>query len=76
MKQIVLEVGDVAWIYMSGHKGDLTKGFIVHKFCLNRNSGEKYVIEIDTPVDPVYEVRDGFTVSDTKKGPIGMYRKS
>ncbi len=76
MKRIVLEVGDKAWIYVRGHKGNLTKGRVVHKFCLNRSSEEMYVIEIDTPMDPIYEVRDGLTISDTKKGPIGMHRIS
>jgi hypothetical protein len=33
-----------------------------------------YVVELQTGIDPILEVRDGFTLSDGR-GPIGMWRR-
>lgn len=72
MERVHLETGDWAWIYAPGHKGDRTRHKVVHTFDLN---GERmYVIEVDTHIDPIYEVRSGMQVSDAKKKPIGLFR--
>lgn len=73
MLRVHLEVGDWAWIFGPGHKGKTSRHRVVHVFDLN--GGRMYVIEIDTPMDPIYVVHDEFTVSDHKKKPIGMYRR-
>lgn len=49
--------GDEAWIWLSGHNGELTKGTVVHRFRLPHIFGELFVIEIDTHIDPFWEVR-------------------
>lgn len=65
------EVGDNAWIYLSTHKGELTKSEVVHKFTLY--GGKKfYVCEIPTPVDPLLEVRDWFSMAETEHSGIGF----
>lgn len=74
MKWVELKVGDDAYIYPAEKNGKLSKGKVVHTFKLDWDQ-EHYVIELPTHVEHVYEVRNGFTVSDSQERPIGMYRR-
>ena len=51
------EIGSDAWIYLPYHKGELTKGKVIAALDLPGYSFRHYVVEIDTPVDPVLEIR-------------------
>lgn len=68
------KVGDTAYCY-SGfkHEGKLSEGKIVAVLNLERYGFPHYVIEIETHIDPILEVRDALTMSDKKEGPIGFY---
>jgi len=51
------EIGEEAWIYLHGHQGEMTKGKVVAILDLPGWGHPNYVIEIDTPMDPLLEVR-------------------
>jgi hypothetical protein len=51
------KVGDEAWIWLAHHKGELTQGTVIAELDLPGYSFRHYVIEIDTHVDPVLEIR-------------------
>jgi hypothetical protein len=76
MQEVDLMVGDPCWCYLGNHKGELTKGTVVHILNLEGWSHKHYVIEIPTSVEPLLEVRDGLSVSDSAKGPIGFLRRA
>lgn len=71
-RQVQLNVGDTAYYFASGHKGELSKGTVVHVFELYRRA--HYVIEIPTHIDPVLEIRCSLSVSDAPDKPIGLWR--
>lgn len=50
-------LGDDAWIYLSNHQGELTKGKVIAELDLPGYGFKNYVIEIDTSVDPLLEIR-------------------
>lgn len=74
MEYVKLKEGDPAWIYMSGHSGNLSQGKVVKVVQLDGWPSEHYIIEVATPVDPVLEIRDGTTVSDDPQKSIGLWR--
>lgn len=51
------EIGDDAWIYIRDHEGERTKGKVVAVLDLPGWGGLNYVIEIETSMDPLLEVR-------------------
>ena len=51
------EIGDDAWIWLSNHSGEMTKGKVVAFLDLPGWGFRNYVIEIDTHIDPLLEVR-------------------
>lgn len=73
------DIKDVVWIHMGERK--LTKGRIVEIIDLEHlNEGhdpdyELYVIEVQTGIDPVYEVRDFGQISPDAQGPIALFRR-
>lgn len=68
------KLNSTAWIYNGGTPNDLTKGKVVHIFTLDRGVKQTfYVIEIDTHIDPIYEVRTTSEMSPSKNKPIGMW---
>jgi hypothetical protein len=77
MQWVELKKGDDAWIFMSNHSGELSKGRVLEVLDLSEHgfTGEHYLIEIPTGIEPVLEVRDGFTVSDSADKPIGFLRR-
>jgi len=90
MKQLVFNLGDKVWLHGAHNpplklklfpwprmvpehsKGGLFEGTVVHIF--ERFSTE-YVVEVDTHVEPILYVRDGFTLSDAPNKPIGLFRR-
>jgi uncharacterized cupredoxin-like copper-binding protein len=74
MTFVELQEGQDAWIYCQGHTGNKSKGKVVKRIRIDGWDIDHYVIEFETGMDPVYEVRDGHMVSDTEHDPIGMWR--
>lgn len=80
MQNVKLNVGDDAWLYNGRTNkktlsAEFSKGKVVHIFRLDGMLFDMYVIQIDTHIDPIYEVRDGCSVSDAPDKPIGLWRK-
>lgn len=70
------EVKNKVWIHLGEKK--LVEGRVVNTFTLEHlNEGhtaeEFYVIEIQTGIDNVYEVRTYNQISETSQGPIPIY---
>lgn len=66
------DVGDKAWIYLSNHRGGKTESTVVHKFRLEYGP-EYYVCEVRTPIDPLLEVRDAFSMAESEDAGIGLF---
>jgi hypothetical protein len=72
-------IKDTVWIHMGEKK--LTKGRIVEIIDFEHlNEGhspdnEFYVIQVQTGIDPVYEVRDFGQISPDSQGPIALFRR-
>lgn len=72
-------INDKVWIHMGERK--LTQGRVVEIIDLEHlNEGhspdyELYIIEIQTGIDPVYEVRDFGQISPDSNGPIMIFRR-
>ena len=69
--------GDTVWIYLGGYSG-LTEGKVLEVLDLKEHgyAHEQYLIEVPTSIDPVLVLRDFHTLSDTKEGPLFLYRRS
>ena len=73
------DIKDTVWIHMGERK--LTKGRVVEIIDLEHlKEGhdpdyELYVIEVQTGIDPVYEVRDFGQISPDAQGPIALFRR-
>lgn len=70
------QVNDTAWIHLNGEK--LFEGRVIKKFTLEEAGYSPdlifYVVEVATLVDPILEIRNWFTMSEDKLGPIGVWR--
>ena len=72
-------IKDTVWIHMGERK--LTKGRVVEIIDLEHLNEkynpdyELYVIEVQTGIDPVYEVRDFGQISPDSQGPIALFRR-
>ena len=64
------EINETVYIHLGGPRNILRAGNIIHTF--DRRGQTLYVIEIDTGIDPIYEVRDWSTISETPEGPINF----
>jgi hypothetical protein len=74
MKFQKFEIGDKVW-FADGRE-DLVGGTVVHKFVLPGGAQiEHYVIEVETHIDPYYEVRTCWEMSPDATGPINMWRR-
>jgi hypothetical protein len=69
-------IGDTVWIH--GVKTDednpLCKAKVEHVFHLY--GMPQYVVSVETPIDPVLYVRNGFSISDNVDLPIGLWRRN
>lgn len=72
-------IKDIVWIHMGERK--LTKGRVVEIIDLEHLNEkhdpdyELYIIEVQTGIDPVYEVRDFGQISPDAQGPIALFRR-
>lgn len=72
-------VGDVCWIHLGGEGRDgnpLVQGKVVHSFSLPGWSDERFVVQVQTHVDPVLAIRGASTISEDSDGPVGAFRFS
>ena len=61
------KLGDKPWIYLAHHHGERHQGKIVHTFSVGGQ--ELFVVEIETAIDPGYEVRNFYSMwSEQAKG--------
>lgn len=67
------KIKDTVWIHIGERK--LALGQVVHIFSLEGAGRDLYVIEIQTGIDNIYEVRDYDQISPDAKGPINLFRK-
>ena len=71
-------IKDKVWIHIGERK--LTEGRVVDIFDLAHvgypEDREFYVIEIQTGIDNIFEVRDFDQISPDAKGPIHLFRKT
>ena len=67
--------GDTVWLYVNGHQGEKSQGKILEVLHLNEHGygWPHYLIEVQTSIDPLLEVRDVFTLAPTKDEPIGFW---
>lgn len=76
MQWVDRRVGQDCWCFVGNHKGKMSKGKVVAVVDLPGYApSAHYIVELPTSIDPLLEVRDGFTISDAAKKPIGMYRR-
>lgn len=75
MQWVDLDVGSDCWCFVGNHKGKMSKGTVVAIVRLPGYAWPHYIVEIPTIVDPLLEVRDGFSVSDEAGKPIGLHRR-
>lgn len=52
-------VGDDAWIFIGEHGGELSQGKVIAVIELPGYSFPHYVIELETHLDPLLEIRNG-----------------
>lgn len=66
------EVGDTVW-FADGREYYLD-GTVIQILTIPGWDYCHYLIEVDTGIDPIYEVRDGLTISDVKDRPLAWMR--
>lgn len=68
------EVGQKAWFFMSGHKGEKTEGEIVHIF--ERYGELHYVLAVEVPClgEETLHVREFWCMSPAEDKPIELWR--
>lgn len=76
MMAIERQVGDPCWIHGIGRDSGFTQGKVVYIAQIPGYAMRHYIVEIETHVDALLEVRDPFTVSDDPNKPIGAFRRS
>jgi hypothetical protein len=73
------EIKDTVWIHLG--ERTLTPGRVVEIIDLahlgegHDPEDELYIIEVQTGIDDVYEVRPAELISEDENGPIGVFRK-
>lgn len=70
MQVLTAKVGDKVWIAVGEEK--LAEGEVVLTFF--RYGITQYVIEVDTHIDPILVVRNGFSISDAQDAPLAWGR--
>jgi hypothetical protein len=71
---LTFDKGDTVWFYSEQKHREYTEGKVVAILNLAGWGFCHYVIEVETSIDPVLYIRDGFTLSNDKNKPLGMYR--
>lgn len=73
MKMLIFDDGQECWLHIG--TGCLVRGTVLMRVSLPGYLHEHYIVEVQTEVEPVLEVRDGWTLSDSRDEPIGLWRK-
>lgn len=79
MKKEEYKIKQKVWIHLGERK--LVEGRVVEVIDLvhlkegYKEENELYVIEIETSIDPIYEVRTWDQISTTAKGPINLFKQ-
>ncbi len=79
MKREEYKIKQKVWIHLGERK--LVEGRVVEVIDLvhlkegYKEENELYVIEIETTIDPIYEVRTWEQISPTAKGPINLFSR-
>ena len=77
MKRLEFKEGDACWIHIGGEGNPLIEGKVIHVFEIKEYTPTKYyVIDLPTGIDGIYEVRNGFQMSDSEYLPIGIWRNA
>jgi len=73
------KVGDPVWIYgINRSNVKPTQGKVIKVVDLSDSgysTGDHYVIEIPTHIEPLLEIRTWHNISQDKKGPVGSFRE-
>jgi hypothetical protein len=77
----IYDLGDIVWIYgVSRDQNKPTKGRIVRIIGLEDwgypDDQDFYIVEIQTSIEPIFEVRTWETISQDEKGPVGAFRQA
>ena len=77
----IYDLGDIVWIYgVSRDQNKPTKGRIVRIIGLEDwgypDDQDFYVVEIQTSIEPIFEVRTWETISQDERGPVGAFRQA
>lgn len=67
------EIGDT--VFFANGREKLTEGKVVHKFKLEEYYCLLYVIQVETPIDPYFEVRDWQTLSSAADRDLNMWER-
>jgi hypothetical protein len=67
--------GDTVYIYIGDHRGHTSKGVILEVLDLHTHgySFPQYLIEVESSIENLLEVRDAFTMSEEEDGPVGLW---
>lgn len=72
-------VGDTVWIYgISRNNVKPTEGKVIKVVDLSDagySTGNHYIIEIPTHIEPILEIRTWENISQDEKGPVGSFRE-
>jgi hypothetical protein len=73
------KVGDPVWIYgINRSNVKPTQGKVIKVVDLSESgysTGDHYVIEIPTHIEPLLEIRTWHNISQDEKGPVGSFRE-
>jgi hypothetical protein len=77
----IYNLDDTVWIYgVSRDANKPTKGRIVRIFGLEDwgypEDQDYYVVEVQTSIEPIFEVRTWETISQDDRGPVGAFRQA
>lgn len=74
------KLGDTVWIYGIARAGDeLRSGTVIKSFHIDQpgyEGIEHYIIEVQTDIEPILEIRTWKTISQDNVGPVGSIREA
>ena len=74
------KLGDTVWIYgISRKENELRSGIVIKTFHIDRpgyEDTEHYVIEVQTDIEPILEIRTWKSISQDDVGPVGSIREA
>lgn len=74
------KLGDTVWIYgISRSENELRSGTVIKSFHIDRpgyEGLEHYIIEVQTDIEPILEIRTWKSISQDNTGPVGSIREA